>query len=69
MSIIERPAWKPESTESADLVRGYRIARQLQRLPIPPMLAKQVASFLFRADAELAARDIDITSLTRQDES
>jgi hypothetical protein len=60
MGIVqERPSWRPKVIESADLAAGLRAARELQGLPIPPMLAKQVAGYIMRAGTELASRDID----------
>jgi hypothetical protein len=47
------------STPPADLVRGYRAARELQHLPIPPHLGKELAGYLMRAGTELIAREID----------
>ena len=64
-----RPSWKPEHTESADLAAGYRAARVLQSLPVPPPLAKQVANYICRADAELTARGISAGSLTETDDA
>jgi hypothetical protein len=49
--------------ESADLMRGYRAARELQRLDVPPALAKQVANYICHATSELAARGIDAARL------
>jgi hypothetical protein len=51
--------WRPSTTESADLMRGYRAARELQNISVPPMLAKQVANYVCRVSAELAGRGID----------
>jgi hypothetical protein len=53
------PRWKPEGIASADLVRGYRVARELQQLPVPPHLGKELAGYIMRAGAELIAREID----------
>lgn len=60
----EPPRWKPESIASVDLVRGYRMARELQHLPVPPRLGKEIAGYIMRAGAELIARDIDPLRLT-----
>jgi hypothetical protein len=60
MGIIRgKPEWRPKVTESADLAAGLRAARQLQVLPVPPALAKQLANYVLRAGTELASRDID----------
>jgi hypothetical protein len=53
------PRWKPEGIASAELVRGYRVARELQQLPVPPHLGKELAGYIMRAGAELIAREID----------
>jgi hypothetical protein len=53
------PRWKPEGVASADLVRGYRVARELQQLPVPPHLGKELAGYIMRAGTELIAREID----------
>jgi hypothetical protein len=58
------PRWKPAAVASADLVRGYRAARELQRLPVPPQLGKELAGFIMRAGSELIAREIDPLKLT-----
>ena len=58
------PRWKPEGITSADLVRGYRMARELQRLPLPPHLGKELAGFIMRAGTKLIAREIDPLKLT-----
>jgi hypothetical protein len=58
-TTIGPPRWKPEGIASADLVRGYRAARELQRLPVPPHLGKELAGYIMRAGAELIAREID----------
>lgn len=58
------PKWKAEGVASADLVRGYRAARELQRLPVPPHLGKELAGFIMRAGTELLAREIDPQKLT-----
>jgi hypothetical protein len=58
------PRWRPEDIASAELVRGYRAARELQRLPVPPHLGKQLAGYIMRAGAELLAREIDPLRLT-----
>jgi hypothetical protein len=58
------PRWKPEGIASVDLVRGYRAARELQRLPVPPHLGKELAGYIMRAGTELIAREIDPLKLT-----
>jgi hypothetical protein len=62
-TIIGPPRWKPEGIASADLVRGYRAARELQRLPVPPHLGKELAGYIMRAGTELIAREIDPVTL------
>jgi hypothetical protein len=58
------PTWKAKEIASSDLVRGYRAARELQLLPVPSRLGKELASYVMRAGAELIARDIDPPELT-----
>jgi hypothetical protein len=62
------PRWKAEGIASTDLVRGYRAARKLQQLPLPPHLGKELAGYIMRAGAELIARDIDPLKLTADGE-
>jgi len=57
--IVGPPRWKAEDIASTDLVRGYRAARELQRLLVPPLLGKELAGYIMRAGAELLAREID----------
>jgi hypothetical protein len=60
MGTATRPsAWKPEDIASADLARGYRAARELQRLSVPPHLGKELAGYILQTGAELAGRQID----------
>jgi hypothetical protein len=59
----DRPEWRPKAVESADLAAGLRAARQLQALPVPPALAKQVSNYILRAGTELASREIDPAKL------
>jgi hypothetical protein len=63
-NAVGPPRWKPERLASADLVRGYRAARELQRLPVPPRFGKELAGYIMRAGAELIAREIDPLKLT-----
>ena len=58
-TVIGPLRWKPEGIASADLVCGYRAARELQRLPVPPHLGKELAGYIMRAGTELLAREID----------
>jgi hypothetical protein len=58
------PSWRPKGIASADLVRGYRAARELQHLPVPPRLGKELAGYIMRAGAELLAREIDPLKVT-----
>ena len=63
-----KPGWQT-SASSAELAAGYRAARVLQSLPVPHPLAKQVANYIYRADAELAARGISAGRLTETDDA
>lgn len=58
------PKWQPKDIASADLVRGYRMARELQRTPLPPRIGKELSGYILRAGTELAARGIDPLRLT-----
>jgi hypothetical protein len=58
------PKWKAEGITSADLVRGYRAAMELQRLPVPPHLGKELAGYIMRAGTELITREIDPLKVT-----
>ncbi len=53
---MEHPSWRPQAVESADLAAGLRAAAQLQALPVPPALSKQVANYILRAVRELESR-------------
>jgi hypothetical protein len=53
---MEHPSWQPQTVESADLAAGLRAAAQLQALPVPPTLGKQVANYILRAGNELESR-------------
>lgn len=61
-----KPGWQT-SASSAELAAGYRAARVLQSLPVPSPLARQVANYICRTDAELAARGISAGKLTETD--
>jgi hypothetical protein len=58
------PRWTAAGAASADLIRGYRAARELQQLPVPPHLGKELAGYIMRVEAELVARDIDLPEPT-----
>jgi len=60
------PNWTTEGIASADLVRGYRAARELQRTPLPPQLGKALANYILRTEAELIVREIDPLKLTAE---
>jgi hypothetical protein len=64
-----QPEWRPKVIESADLVRGYRAARELQKLSVPPALGKQLANYTLRTGSELMSRDIDVDRLTGDGET
>jgi hypothetical protein len=53
---MENPSWQPQAVESTDLAAGLRAATQLQALPVPPALGKQVASYILRVSNELESR-------------
>jgi hypothetical protein len=54
---MEHPSWQPQALASADLAAGLRAAAQLQALPVPPALGKQVASYILRVGHELESRE------------
>lgn len=58
---IGQPDWRAVASE--DLASGLRAARQLQALPVPPSLGKQLANYVLRVGAELASREIDPAKL------
>jgi hypothetical protein len=60
------PRWTAAGAASADLIRGYRAARELQQLPVPPHLGKELAGYIMRVEAELVARDIDAPEPTAE---
>ena len=51
--------WRAGSVESADLAAGLRAARALRRVPVPPGLSRQLASYALGVAAELRSRGID----------
>jgi len=67
--MIRRSAWHPVKLESVQLVAGYRAARHLQALELPPRLSKEVANFICRVEGELAERKIPAAGLASAPES
>ena len=53
------PPWRTDNVNSADLAAGLRAARELQGVPVPPWLSKQLANYALRVATELASRSID----------
>jgi hypothetical protein len=51
--------WRPEAVDSADLAAGLKAARELQALPVPPVLGKQLSNYALKAERELAARSTE----------
>jgi len=49
-------SWRPDSVDSADLAAGVKAAKELQTVPVPPWLSKQISNYILRAENELAAR-------------
>jgi hypothetical protein len=54
--LITRLQWRPEVVDSADLAAGLKAAKELQALPVPAWLSKQLSNYALRAERELAAR-------------
>jgi hypothetical protein len=63
-SIVGPPHWRPKDIASADLARGYRMARELQRTPLPTQLGKALSGYILRAGTELTARGLDPQQFT-----
>lgn len=55
MSIGPDP-WRPANIASCDLAAGLKAARELQQLPVPSWLAKQLSNYALKAERELEAR-------------
>ena len=60
--------WQPEAVDSADLAAGLKAARELQALPVPPVLGKQLSNYTLRAERVLAARSAkgDVVSVGKE---
>jgi hypothetical protein len=48
--------WRPDAVDSADLAAGLKAARELQALPVPAWLSKQLSNYALKAERELEAR-------------
>lgn len=67
MTVLpQRPVWRPEVIESAELAHAYRAALELSGLDIPPALGKQLANLKLRVSSELESRGIDVVNLTAE---
>jgi hypothetical protein len=49
-------SWRPDAVDSADLATGIKAARELNAVPVPPWLSKQLSNYILRAEHELETR-------------
>jgi hypothetical protein len=49
-------SWRPEAVGSADLAAGIKAARELNAVPVPLWLSKQLANYIVKSERELEAR-------------
>lgn len=49
-------SWRPDTADPADLAAGIKAARELNSVPVPAWLSKQLSNYILRAERELAAR-------------
>jgi hypothetical protein len=47
---------RPEAVDPADLAAGIKAARELNAVPVPAWLSKQLSNYILRAERELEAR-------------
>lgn len=48
--------WRPDAVNSADLTAGIKAAKELNAVPLPAWLSKQLSNYILRAERELEAR-------------
>ena len=53
-------SWRPDAVATNDLLAGLKAARALQKVPVPPLLSKQLANYSLRAATVLAARGVTL---------
>ena len=49
-------SWRPDAVDSADLAAGIKAAKELNAVPVPGWLSKQLSNYILRAERELEAR-------------
>jgi hypothetical protein len=49
-------SWRPDTVGSADLAAGIKAAKELNAVPVPGWLSKQLSNYILRAERELQAR-------------
>ena len=49
-------SWRPDAVDSADLAAGIKAARELNAVPVPAWLSKQLSNYILRAEHELEIR-------------
>jgi hypothetical protein len=49
-------SWRPDTVDPADLAAGIKAAKELNAVPVPAWLSKQLSNYILRAERELEAR-------------
>ena len=49
-------SWRPDAIDSADLAAGIKAAKELNALPVPLWLSKQLANYIVKTERELETR-------------
>jgi hypothetical protein len=49
-------SWRPDAVDSAALAAGIKAARELNAVPVPAWLSKQLSNYILRAEHELETR-------------
>jgi hypothetical protein len=49
-------SWRPDAVDSADLAAGMKAAKELNALPVPLWLSKQLANYIVKSERELETR-------------
>jgi hypothetical protein len=58
-------SWRPNAVDSADLATGIKAARELNAVPVPAWLSKQLSNYILRAEHELETRQRSVPARER----
>jgi hypothetical protein len=50
-------SWRPDAIDSAGLAAGIKAAKELNVLPVPLWLSKQLANYIVKSERELETRE------------